>query len=318
MQIDGLEFIVMLVTVLAIGVGQLMRKRRLSHPTTTNSPVLFAQATSEATDLICGYQGSTPSGMQFTYNITGMSLFSNEQTMGVYSVELPFMSGVHLLGCAKHSDTQVDIHTSGSVMERVNLEGNYDDYFTLYADTGQQVQSRYVLDPAAMVFTIDFCRQFNWEIIEDTLYFMNQGHLPSFEIVDQFVAQIRPAVEVPSDRRKNPYRMSYTNFSGRTMLCPICQKQLLEGDQWLECPDGHGSLVTGGQLIEMREGDGDDAAVRAYDTGANVTDHAKIACPYCGSEMVPSHYQSTETIIDVCTKCMFRWLDSGELKRIVQ
>lgn len=317
MQIDGLEYIIVAIALLATGVGQLIRKRRLSHPTTTNSPILFAQATSEASDLICGYQGSTPSGMHFTYNITGMSLFSNEQTLGVYSVELPFMSGVHLLGCAKHSDTQVDIYTSGSVMERVALEGNYDAYFDLYADSGQQAQSRYVLDPKAMVFTIDFCRQFNWEIIEDTLYFMNQGHLPSFEVVDQFIAEIRPAVEVASDRRKNPYRMSYTNFTGRTMLCPICQKQLTEGDQWLECPDGHGSLVSGGQLVNLRTGSSDDAAVDAYDTGGNTTNHSTIICPYCSSAMTPSHYQSTDTVIDVCTKCMFRWLDSGELKRIV-
>lgn len=298
-------------------IALIIRRKRSNASPSADMPVLLAQTVGGDQELIAGYQDVTPSGMHFTYNLSGMSLFSTETTTGAYSVELPFMSGVHLLGCAKAGNPLVEVNLSGSAMEHVELEGNYSDYFTLYADTEQQVQSRYVLDPTAMVFTMDFCSQFNWEIVEDTLYFMSSGHLPSFAIVDEFVKQIRPAIETASDRRSNPYRMSYNNFAGRTMLCPICQKQLVEGEQWLECPDGHGSLVTGGQLLALRDDAFKDAPVAIDDDGGKATIHGVVKCPYCGSAMTASHYQTTATIIDVCPKCMFRWLDSGELKRLV-
>ena len=251
--------------------------------------------------------------MHFTYCVTGVSLFSTNQTRGMYSIELPFTSGVHLLGCATDSDMKIDIQTLGSSMERVELEGDYSNYFTLYADKKQDAKNQYVLDPKAMLFTVDFCRNYNWEIIDDTLYFMNYSQLPSLDIVDEFVSQIRPAVETPSDRRANPYRMSYTDFSGRTILCPLCSVELKEDEQWLECPNEHGGLVTGSQLMKLRQNLDANEHITAIDNGTAVG-HAAIVCPYCSSKMEATKYQSTNTEIDVCTKCMFRWVDSGELK----
>lgn len=275
-----------------------------SYPST---PLLFSYAlTGSDTDLISVPGGTTPNGMHFEFYATNISLFSTQQTYGIYCIELPFTSGVHLIGAPKAGDTQLDFSGVTS-LEPVTLEGTYNQVFNLYAEHDQQVQSRYVLDPAAMVFTLDFCSKFNWEILGDTLYFMDTDHLPTFEIVDEFVAQIRPTIEIPSDRRKNPYKMSYTQMSGRIFLCPICQKQLVTGDAWLACPNGHGCLVSGKQMINLKKEGAEDPP----DT-ATAAPHGNLTCPYCQNPMVPTRYQETNITIDVCSKCMFRWLDATE------
>ena len=270
------------------------------------TPILFSDSVGNEIDIIPGTAGTTSHGLHFEFYMTGMSLFSEQQTRGVYAVELPFKSGVHLIGIPVKNETPVAIHhTKG--LERVELEGTYNHVFHLYSERDDQVQSRYVMDPSAMVFTVDFCSNFNWEILGDTLYFMGTESFPTFDLVDQFVEHIRPAVEVPSDRRKNPYKMSYTHLHGRIFLCPICQKQLVAGHAWLACPDGHGCLVTGKQMIEMKA----ETKPAPEDTGKPM-DHNNLTCPYCQNPMHPTRYQHTRTIIDVCSKCMFRWLDAHE------
>ena len=236
-----------------IVVISLRKIRKPAKPSLSNAPVLFSNCFASGEDLIQGNVGQTPKEMHFEYYVGGLSLFSDNQTTGVFAFELPFNSNLHLLGIAKNGNTPIVVNTTTSVMEPVDLEGDYSTYFNLYADKNQQAQSRYVLDPAAMVFTIDFCSQFNWEIIEDTLYIMSSGRLPAFDLVDRFVDELRPAIEDPSDRRKNHYRMSYTDMRGRKFNCPVCQRQLVQGDAWLACPSGHGCLLTGGQLLKARK-----------------------------------------------------------------
>lgn len=287
--------------------GNRLRKWLLPHHTVgASTPLLLSYGITGGTDLVAAPGGTTPHGMHFDFYISNMSLFSTQQTYGIYTVELPFTSGVHLVGSPTHGDTQINLSDTKG-MEPVTLEGTYNQVFNLYAEPNQQVQSRYVLDPTAMVFTLDFCSKFNWEILNDTLFFMDAEHFPTFEIVDEFVEQIRPAIEVPSDRTKNPYNMSYTQLDGRTFLYPICQQKLVTGTAWLACPGGHGCLVTGKQLMEMRE---QTEPVPADET--NATLHNALTCPYCQNPMVPTRYQQTSVTIDVCSKCMFRWLDARE------
>ncbi len=271
------------------------------------TPILLSTTLGNA-DIFHGATTTTPQGYHVEYYVSGLSLFSHEETRGIYAVELPFMTGVHLLGIPRQNESTEPLSiTKPASMEPVELEGNYNDIFSLYADRDQQIQSRFVLDPAAMIFTIDFCRRFNWEIVGDTLYFMNSGKLPSFEIVDKFVQEIRPAIEVSSDRQKHPYNMSYTQFSGRDLKCPICQKLLVAGAAWLACPDGHGCLVTGKQLLDMAHGE--EPTPPSVDAS---TSHSTLTCPYCSNPMTAQNYAFTNVRIDVCSKCMFRWLDAGE------
>ena len=105
------------------------------------------------------------------------------------------------------------------------------------------------------------------------------------------------------------------------MNCPICSKQLAFSKEWLGCPDGHGVLVTASQLSDLRDIDGDEKNKNAEEinvaqSGGNPVAHNVLSCPYCQSSMEPTEFAFTNVQIDVCPKCMFRWLDAGEAKRL--
>lgn len=253
---------------------------------------------------------ATPAGLHIEYYAAVSSVFSPGKTNGIYAIELPFQSRVHLIGVPNTLLPEIPVTTLRG-LEPVQLEGTYNQVFHLYAEAAQQTQSRYLLDPAAMAFTIDFCSQYNWEILGDTLYFLSADKLPSFALVDEFVNQIRPVVEDPSNRQKNHHNMSYIHTNSRKLLCPVCQAQLQPGESWLACPAGHGCLITGKQLLDMRA----DRLPAKIPVSQSVW-HSTLMCPYCKHGMKPTQYQNSNATIDVCSKCMFRWLDAEEPSKI--
>lgn len=266
--------------------------------------------------LINGHSGMTPSGMPFIYLISHLALSSRDDVKGLYSIELPFRSGAHLLG----SPVRYDSDYASTGMRELTLEGDYPNYFHLYAAPDQDTHGRYVLDPKAMLFTVEFCQNFQWEIVDDTLHFMSNDKLPSMALVDEFVSQIRPAIEIPSDRQKNPANLPYSGQINRTVRCPICDIALEVDNQYLRCPDGHGLLVTGKQLIDLRQRASDDGTLPLLSTDAidHASQHSKrrLTCPYCSHRMKRAKYQHTGAVLDVCSKCMYRWIDSVELVKV--
>lgn len=271
--------------------------------------VLLSDAVS---DKVIGASAVTPQGhrVMFTANLSPTT-----STIGsglVYCVDLPYVSGVHLVGLPVGEATP----QLGDAFERVELEGDYGNYFTLYADTDQEWMTQYVLDPSAMAFTVDFCRQYNWEIQGDDLYFSSATQLPSFAVVDQFIEEIRPAIATASTRRDNPYELSYGDARGYTMKCPRCQQLLVTKDDMLECLE-HGYLVTGGQLLQLRKS-ATSRSLRPLDTTLPLnTDDATVTCPYCAHDMPPSRFAMTNVIINICTGCMYRWVDRDEAEVVL-
>lgn len=200
-------------------------------------------------------------------------------------------------------------------MEPVVLEGDYSSYFKLFADKNEQVQSRYILDPKAMVFTIDFCKAFYWEIQNGNLYFASNQELPSLDIIDTFIREIRPAIELPNTDVKNAANLAYTDRTYHTLTCPLCHKELQEGPYWRECPDGHGCLVTGEQMSNMRELPKTEIERFALTpVKVRASKPRPLICPYCTHAMSPTPYQNTSVTIDVCGHCGYRWFDPHELK----
>lgn len=315
----GSDVLVWLTAVILIGVVVSIFVRRKLRPTTEGSTILLAHTFRDATDIIPARSSTTPGGLYWQYLIG--ATFMGDAMRGVYSVELPFTSGVHLLGIPKKGE-DFDISTWGSVMEPVELEGDYPDYFSLYADKGEQMESRFVLDPKAMQFTVDFCKEFSWEIVDDALYFASENRPASFGLIDQFVKEIRPALETKSDRTATPQMtMPYAHFEGRSMNCPICSKRLIPSEEWLGCPDGHGVLVTAVQLSDLRNIEDNDnnnevEELNVEHSGHNPVGHTELQCPYCQNTMKSTPFAFTNVQIDVCPKCMFRWLDAGEAKRL--
>ena len=190
--------IILILTVVALVISPLVyRQRKLRKGITDpNTSVLLTYYLSDLQNII-GSGEKEVNGLKYTafaaQNIEAASI--------IYCVQLPFATKLHLLGVPKRDAVvQLNPDTGGSLMERVDLEGDYQNYFTLFAEKKQQVEARYTLDPAAMAFTVDFCRSHNWEIINKELYFLQSGaNEPSdptdmFKDITTFIEQIRPAI----------------------------------------------------------------------------------------------------------------------------
>lgn len=90
------------------------------------------------------------------------------------SLQLPVASPVHIIGIS----TQ-DKYIAGSMadedfralMEPIELEGDFPDYFKVYCDKAHKLELLQVLDPATMQFLVEYCQHEQWELFGNTLYF---------------------------------------------------------------------------------------------------------------------------------------------------
>lgn len=99
------------------------------------------------------------------------------------------------------------------------------------------------------------------------------------------------------------------------MNCPLCSKPISAYKNIFVCPDGHGELVTGGFISGLKDSATDQKISEtpdAYDTST------RLICPNCSNPMEKVNYNNTGIMIDSCTTCPYRWLDSGEAQKIAQ
>lgn len=236
----------------------------------------------------------------------------------LYQVALPFESKIHLLGIPKKSGaTQLDPTGSG-LMEKVELEGDFDDYFSLFCEKGMQVDARYVLNPKVMAFVVDFCQSHNWEIVGNELYFLQEtgtgaagDHTDMFKDINAFVAQIRPVIEQPLTDAEKQAITPYGEDSRTDLKCPVCGQVLTNTGQYFACPKGDGALVNGRllpELISKPERVSDPQDIPA------ISRMKPLVCPSCGATMQHVAYEFSKVIIDSCPNCPYRWLDAGEIK----
>ncbi len=283
-----------------------------------NSPkaLVTLGALSRHGELILLADGYTPSEMRYSY-VMGLSLiFSPRPLYGLYTVELPFVASAHIVGLSRNDSFPARLEVPDSALEEMELEGDYPNYFSLYVDRGEQSEGRYVLDPLAMQYTVDFCKQFNWEILDDTLFFLSGTEIPSFEMVDRFIQEIRPAVDSGKKAVRHSHDLPYVTIQPLRMDCPICQVRMKPGREWLSCPDQHGILLEGKQMIRLRQiADADDLRLSLY--GLDSQSERELICPHCKSYMKPNRFLNTHRYVDVCTSCRYRWLDYNETKEIV-
>src|SRR5436305_4122052 len=97
------------------------------------------------------------------------------------------------------------------------------------------------------------------------------------------------------------------------MRCPICNSPLTETDGVFMCPLGHGTLMSGKLLGELKELNIPD---EAPSTLAQDTAKKSLNCPHCSAPMQKVNYNDTGIIIDSCTNCPYRWLAAGEIEKI--
>ena len=270
---------------------------------------------------------ATPTGLHFIYSVGSFSIYPPDKLTGIYAVALPFQTTSHLLAVPKSKKDLFSSITRQLTMQPVDLEGDYNDYFSLYAKQGQQVESRYVLDPSAMEFTVDFCAEYAWEIANDTLYFESEKLLPDLQVVDDFVKQITPELAVSSGINlvKRPQVEEQLSSMASKLLCPVCNMALRSGKRWLACSSGHGYLLTSGELIETRQHMNDTA--RAVEeslsaqpnviTKISVVPHGDLTCPNDGQTLTKEPYQQTPGYLYSCHSCAYRWIDGQDLDFIL-
>lgn len=291
-------------------------KWRLKREASPLTSILFSYMSQhgEILELADGY---TPGNMWYSYLVALDNTYSNEATLGIYSVELPFVSAAHIVGIAHLTDYTPAISLD-IPMEELKLEGNYAKHFSAYTESGMQASSRYVLDPAAMNFTIDFCAKYHWEIVGSYLYFLCYKEVPSFEIVDTFVTKIRPAIVQKNDVRDNAANLPYTFNPARRIQCPICQQRMVAANNSLSCANHHGSLLTGKQIFELRDNASLSVKVNALKISSlpDISSETHLTCTYCGAPMTHKWLEGTKLYVDDCTKCQFWWIDQDQLEQL--
>jgi len=239
----------------------------------------------------------------------------------IYCLDLPFNTQTHLLGLSK--EYKLDrlkfesfLHANG--MQKITLEGDFPDYFDLYASANQDLQVRMVLDPSAMEFVEDYCHDHFWEIHDSELYFaITSSDKENEDFVQQsaqFVSAIKPAL-LPGEAGAAVvhHDTPYGEYDGPALTCPICHITMdLHDDSWFTCTNGHGALLTGRQLIKIVN---KQLQIISPDA-SKATTHGSLSCPHCGNPMEMEHYEEGPVIIYSCNSCTFRWIDADALAKL--
>lgn len=293
----------------ALGAAILLRKRRTNYQAPKGSSVLLAHYTRDL-ELISIAEGKIGDMHYnaYTTKVTG-SL--------IVRVELPFATRTHLLNIPKLPGTPRVIIDSNSHMERVDLEGDYHRHFVLYCGRGEQTTVRYILDPKAMAFVIDFCGHFSWEIEGNELYLVQDAakkaaQNPMFAQVGPFVDQIRPAIERPLTALERRAITPYGRDRRSSLKCPICGSDMPNIDSHFSCPNHHGTLLTGAQLAGLKNGE----LTIEHPDASHTIEHGVLICPACSQPMHQVPYNGSDIIIDSCMHCPYRWLDGAEIHAI--
>lgn len=237
----------------------------------------------------------------------------------IFVLDLPFNTQAHLLGLSKEHKIdrfQFENFLFANGLVRVELEGDFGDYFDIYAAKGQEVQVRVVLNPESMEFVVDYCRAHFWEINASELYIVaSESDKGSDDIIrdsQRFVEQIKPAL-LPGDPGAAPvhHETPYGEYDGPQLPCPICQQKMTITDNYHLCPAGHGALIGGRDLIRLRQHD----LMMAADP-SKAQKHGALTCPNCRHQMEAVDYEESGEIIDSCPNCPYRWLDADDIARL--
>ena len=234
----------------------------------------------------------------------------------IFVLDLPFNTSTHVIGLSKEHKIdrlQFASFLKANGLTKVELEGDFDDYFDIYAAEGQDVQVREVLNPKSMEYVVDYCRTHFWEINASELYIVatdaDKSNDDLISASQNFVNQIKPAL-LPGEPGAAVvhHETPYGEYDGPPLPCPICQKQMAITGNWMACPDGHGALLDGKDLTSLHDGN-----LRITADASKSAGHGALTCPNCHSPMESVNYEETGNQIDVCTKCTFRWLDASDV-----
>lgn len=121
--------------------------------------------------LVEGYQGtqSVASGTRQGYDY---NILVNTKGHLVLFVQLPRNTAFHMLAIgSKSSVSKLAIEAlPDDQLRPISLEGNFPQYFRVYCTPKKEVALLQVLAPDTMAHLADFCRSYNVELYNDSLY----------------------------------------------------------------------------------------------------------------------------------------------------
>lgn len=270
---------------------------------------IFSYYFSDRMPIVCGR------GMigNLHYNI-----YKTTDGMEVYRVQLDFNTNAHIVCVSKECNidkTSLENYLLINNMEIVALEGNFSNQFDIYVSKNQNGITQYVIDPEVMLYIQTNLNEDMWEMSDNDLYVIH--HVNNLtphnnDKISKFIDQIRPAFYKATKRQwSDAGETPYGGYEDKIYLCPLCNKTLIKNKYWFECPDYDGIMINSRHLIKINDNEIQPPKI----TNPPKT-HGTLKCPNCQNELTPTNYQNGKIVIDSCTKCTIRWLDSGEINRI--
>jgi len=165
-------------------------------------------------------------GMHYSLLITSETSHPDELPVGInpapsgqiiMSLDLPSISNVHIAGFSLKNDTfryLLGNTNISRVMSPIKLEGDFPDYFKLYCTKGRELELLELLDPASMAYLVDFCERLNFELVGNSLYFVQSE-------INDISANNVPVVEQKTSRKK---------YCQRSKECP---DRLISRPKWV-------------------------------------------------------------------------------------
>lgn len=136
-------------------------------PKPIDSPAIWGAADSKKQIIMLDY------GQLGGYQFVLSSVFSfDSKSFMVLSLELSKSCPFRIVSVNKHSPILTETwktELAHQGLESVNLEGDFPDYFNLYASRDLQTEVRELFNPKQMAYAIDFCQNFDFEVFDSTL-----------------------------------------------------------------------------------------------------------------------------------------------------
>jgi len=239
----------------------------------------------------------------------------------IYVLDLPFNTGVHLLGASKLykiDHTKFDPFLAQNGLQKVALEGDSSNFFDMYAAKGQDFQIRSILNPEQFATVEKYCKTQFWELHDSELYFIvtddGIGNGNIIETTNQFIHALQPALpattsSLPVVHREVPYDV----YDGPILDCPLCGKKMeLCDSKWFRCVDGHGVLVISREFEQLYH-----RRLTIQIDPAKAVHHGPLACPHCHYSMQTVQDHDKKIEVDLCPNCAFSWLDADDVATLL-
>ena len=100
------------------------------------------------------------------------NLLTNDSGKVMMLISLDRNTHMHIVAIGSQSGliSQSGQAISGKWLEPVSLEGDFPDHFQMYCTRGKQMETRQVFGPETMANFVDFCRAYNFELFESSVY----------------------------------------------------------------------------------------------------------------------------------------------------